>query len=168
MQVQAQLLCTESKYCDFIVYTKEDIHVERIEPDLSFLDENLPKVKTLFKNIILLELLGQLFSRPTEDTHSISRPTNHIPVVHVPDDPKYCYCQEGEHGQMVGCDNSDCHFQWFHPDCLNLTKPPKGKIWYCPDCRKLVKKSKGKNYCKLVIYEPKFLSSTMNTLQRML
>lgn len=118
--------------------------MERIEPDLSFLDENLPKVKTLFENSILLELLGRWFSRPTEDTHSISRPTNHIPVVHVPDDPKYCYCQEGEHGQMVGCDNSDCHFQWFHLDCLNLTKPPKGKIWYCPDCRKLVKKSKGK------------------------
>ena len=40
------------------MYTKEDIHVERIEPDLSFLDENLAKVKTLFENSILLELLG--------------------------------------------------------------------------------------------------------------
>ena len=149
LQVQAQLLCTKFKYCDFIVYTKEDIHVERIELDLSFVDTNLPKVKTVFENSILPELLGWWFSRPKEDTvPSISRPkTNHIPVVQVPDDSKYCYCQEGEHGKMVGCDNSDCRYQWFHLDCLNLTKPPKGKIWYCPDCRKLdkfMKKSKGK------------------------
>ena len=59
LQVQAQLLCTKFKYCDFIVYTKEDIHVERIELDLSFIDENLPKVKTVFENSILPELLGR-------------------------------------------------------------------------------------------------------------
>ena len=98
----------------------------------------------MFENSILPELLGQWFSRPTEDTvPSISRPkTNHIPVVQVPDDAKHCYCQEGEHGKMVGCDNSDCRYQWFQLDCLNLTKPPKGKIWYCPDCRKLDKRSR--------------------------
>ena len=58
LQVQAQLLCTDSKYCDFIVYTNQDIHVERIELDQSFIDENLPKVKTLFRNGVLPELLG--------------------------------------------------------------------------------------------------------------
>ena len=99
--------------------------MEQIELDLSFIAENLPKVKTVFENSILPELLGRWFSRPAEDTvPSISRPkTNHIPVVHIPDDPKYCYCQEGEHGKMVGYDNSDCCYQWFHLDCLNLTKP---------------------------------------------
>jgi hypothetical protein len=149
LQVQAQLLCTGSKYCDFIVYTNEDIHVERIELDLPFLDENLPKAKALFENSILPELLGRWFSRPPDDTvpsTSTSRPTNDISV--VPDDPsKYCYCQEGEHGEMVGCDNTDCPYQWFHLDCLNLTKPPKGKIWYCPDCRKLDKFMR-KSKCK--------------------
>lgn len=31
-----------------------------------------------------------------------------------------CYCRGGEHGQMVGCDNDDCPYQWFHLDCLKL------------------------------------------------
>ena len=30
-----------------LLYTNEDIHVERIELDLLFLDENVPKVKTV-------------------------------------------------------------------------------------------------------------------------
>ena len=122
------------------MYTNEDIHVERIELDQSFLDENLPKVKTLFENSILPELLGQWFSRPPDGTvPSTSRHTcaDDIPV--IPDVPKYCYCQEEEYGEMVGCDNSDCPYQWFHLECLCLTNPPKGKIWYCPDCCKLDK-----------------------------
>ena len=110
-----------------------------------FLDENIPKAKLMFKNTILPEILGQWFSRPPDAAVS-STSTNYVSV--VLDDPKYCYCQEGEHGEMVGCDNNDCSYQWFHLSCLNLTKPPKGKIWYCPDCRKLhkfMRKRKCKN-----------------------
>ena len=120
--------------------------MERIELDLLFLDENIQKVKTLFQTSILPELLGRWFSRAPEDTGpSTSRSTSQTHV--VLDEAKYCYCQEGEYGEMVGCDNNDCHYQWFHLSCLNLTKPPKGKIWYCPDCRKL-DKFKGKSKCK--------------------
>lgn len=134
MQVQAQLLCTGLKYCDFIVYTNEDLHVERIGVDLNFIDDKLPKARHFFLNSILPELLGRWFSRPSTDVPSTSRSMNQNA-----DENRYCYCQEGEHGEMVGCDNSNCPYQWFHLDCLNLSKPPKGKIWYCPDCRKLDK-----------------------------
>ena len=48
MQVQAQLMCTGSKYCDFIVYTKQSVHIERVEADTAFAEENVPKVKTFF------------------------------------------------------------------------------------------------------------------------
>ena len=47
-----------------------------------------------------------------------------------------CYCRGGEHGQMVGCDNDDCPYQWFHLDCLKLKAFPKSKTWYCPECQK--------------------------------
>ena len=101
-------------------------------------DENLPIAKTLFQNCILPEVLGRWFSRPPDDAvPSTSTSTNPIPA--NPDVSKFCYCQEEEHGQMVGCDNSECPYQWFHLSCLNLTKPPKSKIWYCADCRKLDK-----------------------------
>ena len=41
-----------------------------------------------------------------------------------------------EHGQMVGCDDDDCPYQWFHLDCLKLKAFPKSKTWYCPECQK--------------------------------
>ena len=93
-------------------------------------------IHELFVNNIQLELLGQWFSRPTENTDA-SQPEDSRQV-HA-DEIRYCYCKEGEHSEMVGCDNSDCPYQWFHLTCLHLTNPPKNKTWYCPDCRKLEK-----------------------------
>ena len=52
-------------------------------------------------------------------------------------DETFCYCQQGEHGEMVGCDNPNCMYQWFHLECLKLKTFPKSHKWYCPDCRKL-------------------------------
>lgn len=129
------------EYCDFILYTNEDIHVERIGISKSFIAENIAKAQILFENSILLELLGRWFSRPppADATPSSLSCTNEVPVAIDNDATVYCYCQEGEHGEMVGCDNCDCPYQWFHLSCLKLAKPPKGKIWYCPDCRKLDK-----------------------------
>ena len=49
MQVQTQLFCTGANYCDFIVHTKESIHIERIQPDNSFWEENVRKAKKFFE-----------------------------------------------------------------------------------------------------------------------
>lgn len=51
-----------------------------------------------------------------------------------PNEPKYCHCQQVSFGEMVGCDGSECRYEWFHLACVGLKKPPKGK-WYCEDCR---------------------------------
>ena len=48
------------------MYTREELHVERIKPDTSFMEENLVKVKLFFKVAVLPELLGRCFSRPPE------------------------------------------------------------------------------------------------------
>ncbi|KND04146.1 uncharacterized protein SPPG_01581 [Spizellomyces punctatus DAOM BR117] len=49
-------------------------------------------------------------------------------------DPIYCLCRQGSYGDMVGCDNEHCPFEWFHYECVGLTKPPVG-MWFCPRCR---------------------------------
>ena len=43
-------------------------------------------------------------------------------------------------GEMVGCDNDECPWEWFHIGCVGILphNMPKGK-WYCPECRKNVK-----------------------------
>ncbi|KAI6822303.1 hypothetical protein KC340_g12385 [Hortaea werneckii] len=52
------------------------------------------------------------------------------------DDQLYCYCQKVSYGDMVGCDNDECAYQWFHWDCVGVKSEPKGE-WLCPTCREL-------------------------------
>ncbi|XP_041458091.1 inhibitor of growth protein 1-like [Lytechinus variegatus] len=56
-----------------------------------------------------------------------------------PNEPTYCLCQQVSYGDMVGCDNKDCPYEWFHFGCVGLSSKPKGK-WYCPKCLPEVKK----------------------------
>ncbi|OWZ21633.1 AhpC/TSA family Redoxin [Phytophthora megakarya] len=51
-----------------------------------------------------------------------------------PNEPIYCSCRRVSFGQMVGCDNDDCKYEWFHFGCVGLTDQPAGQ-WYCPDCK---------------------------------
>ncbi|KAF1336730.1 Ahpc/tsa family redoxin, partial [Globisporangium splendens] len=51
-----------------------------------------------------------------------------------PNEPIYCNCRRVSYGQMVGCDNDDCKYEWFHFECVGLTDQPAGK-WYCADCK---------------------------------
>jgi inhibitor of growth protein 3 len=50
----------------------------------------------------------------------------------------YCFCQKVSFGDMVGCDNDNCKYQWFHWTCVGLKNEPAGE-WLCPECRKLPK-----------------------------
>lgn len=49
-------------------------------------------------------------------------------------EPRYCYCQNVSYGEMVGCDNDDCPYEWFHLACLGMTHAPTGS-WLCDNCR---------------------------------
>lgn len=48
--------------------------------------------------------------------------------------PSYCICEDISYGNMVCCDNDLCPIEWFHFNCVSLSRKPKGK-WYCPKCR---------------------------------
>mmetsp|Transcript_12620 Transcript_12620/g.34552 ORF Transcript_12620/g.34552 Transcript_12620/m.34552 type:complete len:205 (+) Transcript_12620:345-959(+) len=52
-------------------------------------------------------------------------------------DRPYCFCQRVSYGDMIGCDNDKCRFEWFHLPCVGLAPgyKPRGK-WYCPECRR--------------------------------
>ncbi|XP_062504231.1 inhibitor of growth protein 4-like [Corticium candelabrum] len=57
--------------------------------------------------------------------------TSNVPV--NGNEAKYCFCERGPFGEMVGCDNLECLVEWFHFECVGLTEQPKGE-WYCPQC----------------------------------
>ena len=78
------------------------------------------------------------------------------------DEPRYCYCNQVSYGQMVGCDNKECAREWFHLECVGLSKPPRENskclavqhpvllltiipvTWYCDECKANLKDSKFK------------------------
>ena len=57
-----------------------------------------------------------------------------------PNEPLYCLCQRISFGNMVGCDNDDCPYEWFHYECVGITSAPD--TWYCPDCTQKMKDKK--------------------------
>ena len=146
MQVQCQLFCTQRSYCDFVVWTEKDVHIERIYPDERFWLESVSRVRHFFVTSILPELIGKFYSRTSElvsvtQTPSPSGPSCSVPLSEpgpsssVPsvktdgDSAKtYCYCQGPEYGDMVGCDNPSCLHEWFHLSCLKLVVNPSPSI----------------------------------------
>ena len=114
----------------------------------------LKRQSTFFKVAILPELLVKFFSRLFIPDSNIVVPsqssTGSVDQTESRDDMDqnsssnqvYYYCQGPESGDMIGCDNVLCPYQWFHFECLQLDAPPRKKTWYCPDCRKLQKEKK--------------------------
>ncbi|KAG8991313.1 Histone acetyltransferase complex subunit [Tulasnella sp. JGI-2019a] len=53
------------------------------------------------------------------------------------DEPErtFCYCNDVEYGNMIGCDNGpNCSREWFHLACTDITGPIPTR-WFCRDCR---------------------------------
>ena len=122
-QVQQQMALCDVDYCDFVVWTINGGVTLRMLRDEDFLENIMPTLNSFFVTCILPELLTRRIQIPIEDDAETSR--------------VYCYCHQGEDGrEMIGCDNTSCKFEWFHFDCVGLSKKPKSKYWYCPDCRK--------------------------------
>ena len=140
-QVQSQLFCTGRGYCDFIVWTEQEIHIERILPDESFWLQCVNKAHHFFQTACLPELLGKWFSRsPKVECKEIDSDADQVATLN----DVYCYCRGPEEGPMVACDNSSCPYQWFHFKCLGLKTEPLTKSWFCPSCRTANKGKKRK------------------------
>jgi hypothetical protein len=50
-----------------------------------------------------------------------------------PNEPIYCVCRQVSYGEMIGCDDAECEYEWFHLKCVKLSKLPSGG-WLCPVC----------------------------------
>ena len=143
-EVQVQMKFSDAQYCDFVIWSADNLFVQHLYLDEPYISMPLKKCKEFIKFGILPESLGKWYS---QEPMSLKKgaDTNHVKSDHDEDDLKeqviWCYCRKGESGTMIACDNQACPIQWFHAVCLHLKKIPKGK-WLCPECnRKNVKKS---------------------------
>ena len=119
-QVQGQLGITGRPFCDFVCWTPQDIHVERILYDPDFFIEMELKLQNFFVSVILPRVLCG------EDKENIQHPSELT--------GNFCYCRKGEFGDMVLCDSPSCKYGWFHFSCVNLSSTPTD-AWFYPDCR---------------------------------
>lgn len=150
---------TDRDYCDFVVWTPQQMSVQKVYRDPSFINKLINKLTTFYVEHMLPKLLTQEPTPPfltsltppsanlkpsvtVQDCSPMSmqdlQSSQTIPCLdndNTSDDDKlYCFCQERESGRMILCDNPACKFQWFHFSCVSMAQPPKGS-WYCPGCQ---------------------------------
>ena len=58
-QIQGQLLVTGYKFCEFVVFTQNDLFVERITPDLPFMTNLLRQLAVFYRDFALPYLSNQ-------------------------------------------------------------------------------------------------------------
>ena len=91
-QVQAQLKFCNAQYSDFVVFTRNELFVQRIYPDEPFITLALEKCKEFIKVGVLPELLAKFYSK---EPVSFNLPENCNDG-----DEQGCYCREVESGEM--------------------------------------------------------------------
>ena len=154
-QIQIQLGVCKLEYAYFVIWTTNDMHFEKIAFNEQFWDNMCVKANRLIIYLIFfLRLLGVGCSS------SSAPPKKNVNVVDTVKgqadsgvsvdnenevEQRWCYCDKLESCRMFGCDNAECHTEWFHYTCLGISSAPKGK-WYCPECRKLPQFKKGGQY----------------------
>ena len=137
-QVQCQLLATEVKSCDFVVWTTKDFFVERIVYDRTFCTDMVESCTVFFKKAILPELVGKLYSRPLQAATPCMQDINNNQT-NVTDDDGMIICiykakYDKANDNVIGCDDQNCPYVWFHFKCAGIKRVPKGQ-WLCKTCR---------------------------------
>lgn len=98
---------------------------------------SLQTYELIDKNIRLLTDIGSVQA----DTTAVQPIGFDMPL--DPNEPKYCICRGVSYGEMIACDNKECHIEWFHYPCVGLRAAPKGK-WYCGQCFNISANKKNK------------------------
>lgn len=104
-------------------WSGEELFVQRIYPNEQFMATTLEKVTSCIKLRVLPELLGKWYSKApvisasgsgvlhqTEESPQPSNSGSHAEV--------WCYCKQGEEGEMIACDHEQCSIVWFHTSWL--------------------------------------------------
>ncbi len=123
-QVQGQLFLCDFAYCDFVCWTPKGMLIQRILQDPLVFLEIVPKLERFFLCCIVPRIC-KARQGVTSCKEMVAKQSDKEDL--------YCFCRNGENGQMIACDNKGCPYEWFHFECLDLVVEPEGD-WYCPFC----------------------------------
>ena len=123
MQLQMYIYDVEKAY--LIIWTPKWLYYTLVLKDVPFITSMIHHLKEFYATHIVPELLTRKLENGKMD--------NSVPS--SSDQILYCYCNTEYNDQetWIGCDAVSCKWQWFHLDCVNLKRIPKGK-WYLENC----------------------------------
>jgi len=106
-----------------VVWTPEGILIEQIEISSIFTESLIRKSKKFYVEQML----------PAIPTHNILDanefpPSSSNAMATSNEEAKYCFCQEGEYGKMICCDNPDIY------KCVGIKRVLR-ENWLCPNCK---------------------------------
>ena len=132
LQVQGHLVICDKLYCDFICWTTQGIHIERIKRDIALWQEIQPKLDCFFVGVLLPNIICENI-----EGIAVYDGCNDMQLQAEANADKelYCICQREEEGLKILCDNEQCPYRWFHASCVGLdaTCISQDK-WYCTLC----------------------------------
>lgn len=128
-QIQTQLLLSEVKYGDFVIWSPGECHIERIFINNDVCLEIIAKSKWFFYEAIIPELLGRYYTNRTVNEQS------NVEEDGIPTSNSYCTCKQNIGGKMIMCTQEGCPNLWYHYKCLGLQRKPTTKKWKCTICK---------------------------------
>ena len=143
-QCQLQIFVTTRRFCDFVVWSPEELYIERITLDETLIEQAVPNANKFWRLCVLPELLGKWYTRNETSNVQLQGVNDSVQVqAEEEDSGTWCYCREDKGGDMIACDNKSCHTKWFHLDCvgISISMVPNGK-WLCPTCHTGKQKAK--------------------------
>ena len=126
-QLQTQMCVAGVMYGDFIVWTPQELFMQRVQFDQCFFDEAYLRVEEFIKTGVLPELLGKWFTVPRLSSANFETA------------PEGCYCGNPiDEADILSCTSGQCKRKKFHKSCLKLSRVPKS--WKCVECKKQTKR----------------------------
>ena len=100
------MFVTGFMYCDFEVWSNNELHIERITVDEQLIQAAVSVADNFVRLRVLPELLGKWYTQ--------RQPPRDLTPLQIEDQGKWCSCKECKGGEMVACDNKSCPTSWFH------------------------------------------------------
>ena len=130
-QIQMQMYVCNVPYCDLVVWQPDNILIVRVDRDDCYIGEITPKLYAAYERHVLPELLTHSLQQAACTSASVSVPPD---VPSLAGQYDFCVCKTDLGGKMIGCDNSDCNYKWFHLQCLKMKRVPRKSPWFCKFC----------------------------------
>ena len=141
-QVQLQMKLCDVEFCDFVIWRSDELVVNRIERDDTFLLEAIDKATNFYKYGILPELVGKWYTAVSSGLsgQALSHGSALLPSPQAStsgsssqggtSQETWCYCNTEESGTMILGVNEQCPIKWFHVECVRITTILKNMLFF--------------------------------------